>query len=110
MLKCSMTGQEFSTSIEIEQDSFRELPDVVTRAYCPHCGQMHSMFTRDTRWAEGMLQLSWKIAARHQASQGIFSVAHDAARDRSGHRTSRTALGLGEPGRNRIRSRPREAL
>jgi hypothetical protein len=78
MLKCSTTGLEFSTNIELEQDSFRELPDVVTRALCPHCGRLHSMFTHETRWADGVLQLSWKIAARHQVAQGIVYISDDA--------------------------------
>lgn len=51
MLKCSITGQEFSTGINVvDEDSFRKLPDTVTRAQCPHCGLKHSWWTREARW------------------------------------------------------------
>jgi DNA-directed RNA polymerase subunit RPC12/RpoP len=43
MLKCSTTGREFSTDIHVDEDSFRKLPDVVTKARCPHCGLMHNI-------------------------------------------------------------------
>jgi hypothetical protein len=49
MLKCSITGREFFTDIQIDEVSFRELPDVVTKARCPHCGLMHSWWTREAR-------------------------------------------------------------
>jgi hypothetical protein len=35
MLKCPQTGQEFSTGIYLEEDSFKRLPDTVTKAACP---------------------------------------------------------------------------
>ena len=35
---CPATGREFSTGIHIDEDSFKKLPDTVTKAACPHCG------------------------------------------------------------------------
>jgi hypothetical protein len=49
MLKCPQTGQEFSTGIYLEEDSFKRLPDTVTKAACPHCGQVHRWWTHDAR-------------------------------------------------------------
>ena len=42
MLKCRTTGREFSTGIYADEESFRKLPDTVTKTLCPHCGLMHA--------------------------------------------------------------------
>jgi hypothetical protein len=55
MLKCSITGREFSTDIHIDEDSFRKLPDVVTKARCPHCDLMHGWWTREARLVDSIL-------------------------------------------------------
>jgi hypothetical protein len=49
MLRCPTTGLEFSTGILAEEDTFRKLPDTVTKAACPHCGLLHSWWTREAR-------------------------------------------------------------
>ena len=54
MLKCSITGREFSADIHIDEDSFRKLPDVVTKTRCPHCGLMHSWWTREARLVDSI--------------------------------------------------------
>jgi hypothetical protein len=38
MLKCSITGREFSTDVHIDEDSFRKLPGTGAKACCPYCG------------------------------------------------------------------------
>jgi hypothetical protein len=53
MLKCPQTGRESSTGLHLEEDSFKRLPDTVTKAACPHCGQLHSWWTRDARLSDG---------------------------------------------------------
>ena len=52
MLKCPQTGRESSTGIHFEEDSFKRLPDTVTKAACPHCGQLHRWWTRDARLSD----------------------------------------------------------
>ena len=47
ILKCPATGQEFSTGIEVEEDSFKRLQDTLTKAICPHCGQTHTRWTSE---------------------------------------------------------------
>jgi hypothetical protein len=59
MLKCPTTDREFSTGIEIDGDCFKRLPDTVTRARCPHCGQMHAWWTREARWVSGIPPSQW---------------------------------------------------
>jgi hypothetical protein len=52
MLKCPQTGREFSTGIHIDEASFKRLPDTVTKEACPHCGQLHSWWTREARLSD----------------------------------------------------------
>jgi hypothetical protein len=52
MLKCPTTGREFSTGIFAEEDTFKKLPNTVTKATCPHCSRLHSWWTRETRLAK----------------------------------------------------------
>jgi hypothetical protein len=52
MLKCPITGREFSTGIFADEETFRQLPDTVTKAACPHCGRLHSWWTREARLAD----------------------------------------------------------
>jgi predicted RNA-binding Zn-ribbon protein involved in translation (DUF1610 family) len=54
MLKCPKTGEEFSTGIHVEKETFTKLPDTVTKALCPHCGQTHSWWTHDARLSDRM--------------------------------------------------------
>ncbi len=39
---CPNTGRDLSTGIEIEPECFADLPDVITRVHCPHCGERHN--------------------------------------------------------------------
>jgi len=55
MLKCASTGREFSTGIHTDEDSFRRLPDTVTKIACPHCGRLHSWWTHEARLSDTML-------------------------------------------------------
>jgi hypothetical protein len=52
VLKCPTTGRDFSTGIHTDEDSFKKLPDTVTKATCPHCGQAHSWWTREARLSD----------------------------------------------------------
>jgi hypothetical protein len=47
MLQCRTTGREFSTGIYADEETFRRLPDTVTKAACPHCGRQHRWRTRE---------------------------------------------------------------
>jgi hypothetical protein len=59
MLSCPTTGREFSTGINVDEDTFKKLPDAVTKAHCPHCGQTHNWWTREARWIDSIPPSQW---------------------------------------------------
>ena len=59
MLKCRITGREFSTGVNIDEDSFRKFPDTVTKAHCPYCGLKHSWWTREAHWVNSIQPSQW---------------------------------------------------
>jgi hypothetical protein len=59
MLNCPVKGREFSTGINIDDGSFRKLPDTIGQAHCPHCGLMHIWWTREARWVERIPPSQW---------------------------------------------------
>jgi hypothetical protein len=52
MFTCPTTGRDISTGIHIGQDSFKNLPQIVTKAACPHCRLMHCWWTHEARLSE----------------------------------------------------------
>jgi hypothetical protein len=59
ILNCPTTGRDFSTGINVDQDTFRKLPDTVTKARCPHCGLTHRWWTREARWIDSLPPSQW---------------------------------------------------
>jgi hypothetical protein len=49
VITCPRTGEDISTGIEIEQESFERLPDVLVRSTCPRCGMRHAWWTREAK-------------------------------------------------------------
>jgi endogenous inhibitor of DNA gyrase (YacG/DUF329 family) len=41
MIKCPKSGRAVSTGIEIERDTFDQLPNVSSAMNCPACGSHH---------------------------------------------------------------------
>jgi hypothetical protein len=52
MIKCPTTGAPVSTGIEVESETFDQLPSVGARLKCPACGAEH-VWTRDDAWISG---------------------------------------------------------
>jgi endogenous inhibitor of DNA gyrase (YacG/DUF329 family) len=50
-INCPHTGKAVFTGIEIEPDSFADLPDVLSHVKCPECGLEHAWWTREA-WLE----------------------------------------------------------
>ncbi|MEA2976436.1 MAG: hypothetical protein QOF19_1956 [Alphaproteobacteria bacterium] len=48
MIKCFSTARWVSTGIDIDPQSFNQIPDVVATTRCPACGQDHSWSKKDT--------------------------------------------------------------
>jgi hypothetical protein len=44
---CPYTCKELPTGIEIDPASLDQLPDVLTRSQCPHCGLPHDWTRED---------------------------------------------------------------
>jgi hypothetical protein len=53
MVKCPVTGKEFSTGIETDEQSVDLIPATVAHALCPHCGTNHSWTMLEARLHEG---------------------------------------------------------
>jgi predicted RNA-binding Zn-ribbon protein involved in translation (DUF1610 family) len=52
MIKCPTTGHEFSTGIQIKEDSLGRLPETMAKSLCPHCGGEHIWWTRESHLVE----------------------------------------------------------
>jgi hypothetical protein len=52
MIRCPITGKEFSTGIETDEHSLDLIPETVTWSLCPHCGREHSWSKHDARLSE----------------------------------------------------------
>jgi hypothetical protein len=49
---CPQSGQEVSSNIDIDADSFRGLPPVLSDIKCPDCGELHNLFNVATRLSD----------------------------------------------------------
>lgn len=52
VIRCPNTGQEVSTGIETDKESFDRLSDVLSHTHCPVCGLEHSWWKREARLDE----------------------------------------------------------
>ena len=52
LIKCLVTGKEFSTGIETDEQSIELIPDTVAQSLCPHCGNDHAWSKFDARLSE----------------------------------------------------------
>jgi len=59
MLNCPTTGREFSTGINVDEETFKRLPDAATQAHCPYCGVMHDWWIREARWIDNIPSGQW---------------------------------------------------
>jgi hypothetical protein len=41
LIKCPETGRAVSTGIEIDRESFRNLPNIGAKTRCPACAEIH---------------------------------------------------------------------
>jgi hypothetical protein len=52
MIRCPKTGQSIPTGIETDHFSFRQMPELPTRARCPVCGIDHLWWKSEAWLAE----------------------------------------------------------
>ena len=64
MIKCPRTGQDISTGILTDSDSFQKIPDTLAYTRCPHCGLAHAWWHKEAWLAEkGPSPRASKVAA-----------------------------------------------
>jgi endogenous inhibitor of DNA gyrase (YacG/DUF329 family) len=51
-VRCPETGREVSTGIEIDPESFANLPDTLPVSNCPFCGLDHAWLKCDARFVQ----------------------------------------------------------
>jgi hypothetical protein len=56
VIRCPNTNREVSTHIEIEEQDFVELPDVLAHTHCSVCGLEHAWWKREARLVESEQQ------------------------------------------------------
>jgi predicted RNA-binding Zn-ribbon protein involved in translation (DUF1610 family) len=49
-ITCPSTGQEITTGIETDEETFSCLPDVESHTLCPACGETHSWSKQQARY------------------------------------------------------------
>src|SRR5690606_7280736 len=49
ILRCPITDLEYRAGVQVDEDSFRSLPDVPLAARCPFCQQPHAWRPRQAR-------------------------------------------------------------
>jgi hypothetical protein len=49
MIVCRVTGREIYTGIEMDEQTFADIPNVPMQTQCPHCGGSHTWWTRNAR-------------------------------------------------------------
>ena len=52
LITCPVTGKEFSTGIETDEQSLDLIPDTVASSFCPHCGDEHAWSKFDARLSD----------------------------------------------------------
>ena len=50
---CPTSGREVSTGLEIDAESYRNLPKVLAEISCPACGCTHNLHQADARLVDG---------------------------------------------------------
>jgi hypothetical protein len=66
MVKCPASGVEFSTGIQIEQDSLEQLADTQVKSKRPVCGTKHTWSPREARFADAIPPSQWVEAIDRQ--------------------------------------------
>jgi hypothetical protein len=59
ILKCRMTGREFSTGVHTIETDIQELPEVLTWSRCPHCGLEHRWWTHEASIVDALPPSGW---------------------------------------------------
>lgn len=69
IVRCPVTGLEYGTSIEMDEASFRRLPDIKMKSRCPHCGADHVWHLHEARLSSEKLA-GVSVPAEQQRQHG----------------------------------------
>jgi hypothetical protein len=59
MVTCPTTHREFSSGVNINEDSFERLPKTAGKVLCPHCGHVHIWWPREAALAHRVPPKRW---------------------------------------------------
>jgi hypothetical protein len=59
LIICPVTGKEFSTGVQVDEDSLKTLRDIEATARCPHCHADHSWNPIEARYIEALPPKDW---------------------------------------------------
>ena len=59
LVKCPKTGKMFSTGIQADAETVKNLREVQHRSRCPHCGTDHLWLPRDAVYADALAPAAW---------------------------------------------------
>jgi hypothetical protein len=59
LIKCPVTGREFSTGLQISATDVPMLPDALSQARCPHCTRNHKWRPSEARYADALPPRDW---------------------------------------------------
>jgi hypothetical protein len=59
LVKCPVTGREFSSGIQVERDEVKRFPNSLTHSHCPDCGLEHVWWTSEGRFVETLPPEDW---------------------------------------------------
>ena len=56
VIKCQHTDRPISTGLEVDPDTFANLPDILSYMKCPECGLEHAWWTKEA-WLEDRVEV-----------------------------------------------------
>jgi hypothetical protein len=59
VIKCQVTGREFSTGIQTDADSLAKMRNEVSSARCPYCLTEHSWRPLDAKLVDAIPSADW---------------------------------------------------
>jgi predicted RNA-binding Zn-ribbon protein involved in translation (DUF1610 family) len=71
MLRCPTTGRGFATGVNTDKATFERMPDAISTARCPHCGQEHWWRPNDARLLEAIPPGLWVENAQRASKVAI---------------------------------------
>ena len=69
---CPTTGLEVFTGLEMDFDTFADLPSVLPDIRCPHCSKPHQLRHVAARLVEGVRRTDEAALSCHTLAQGLL--------------------------------------